>query len=129
MLSFLTNFRLLVRPVAAVALMASFACESRRAESPFSAAETNQALAPARQLRPRCYDSSALARAKKRIVLDFQLEIAPSGSVRATPTFVAPEDPEIVECVRHELNTIVFPARGRDRLDLHFEMGAEPSKK
>jgi len=62
-------------------------------------------------------------------VLDFQLEISPSGSVRATPTFAAPEDPEIIECVRHELNTIVFPARGRDRLDLHFEMGAEPSKK
>ncbi|MEI9948520.1 MAG: hypothetical protein WDO74_05930 [Pseudomonadota bacterium] len=62
-------------------------------------------------------------------MLDFQLEVAPSGSVRATPTFSSPEDPEIIECVRHELNTIVFPARGRDRLDLHFEMGPEPSKK
>jgi len=127
--SFLSNIRFVVWPLAALALQASFACESRRTESPFSAAETNQALAPAKQLRPRCYDSSALARANKRIVLDFQLEVAPSGSVRATPTFAAPEDPEIIECVRHELNTIVFPARGRDRLDLHFEMGAEPSKK
>jgi hypothetical protein len=129
MLSFSTNFRFLLRPLAGLALMGSFACESRRTESPFSADETNQALSPAKQLRPRCYDSSALARAKKGIVLDFQLEIAPSGSVRATPTFAAPEDPEIIECVRHVLNTIVFPARGRDRLDLHFEMGAEPSKK
>ena len=129
MLSFSSNFRIVVWPLAAFALLASLACESRRTESPFSAAETNQALAPARQLRPRCYDASALARAKRKITLAFQLEIAPSGQVRATPTFADPEDPEIIECVRHELNTIVFPARGRDRLDLHFEMGAEPSKK
>ena len=123
------NFHPALWPLAAITLLASFACESRRTESPFSAAETNQALAPARQLRPRCYDSSALARAKKKITLAFQLEIAPSGEVRATPTFADPEDPEIIECVRHELNTIVFPPRGRDRLDLRFEMGAEPSKK
>jgi len=80
-------------------------------------------LAPARQLRPRCYDASSLARAKTKIKLTFQLEVAPSGNVRATPTFAEPENPELIECVRHELNKIVFPARGRDRFDLNFEMG------
>ncbi len=129
MLASLSRLSFHVLPLAAAALLACVACESQRTESPFSAAETNQALAPARQLRPRCYDPSPLAQAKTKIVLDFQLEVAPSGSVRATPTFAKPEDPEIVECVRHELNTIVFPARGRDRLDLHFEMGPEPAKK
>jgi hypothetical protein len=113
----------IILPLVALLLLSSFACESRRTESPFSAAETNQALAPARQLRPRCYESSSLAQAKKKITLAFDLEVAPSGAVRATPTFADPEDPGLIECVRHELNTIVFPARGRDRLKLHFEMG------
>ena len=103
---------------------ASLGCSSRQpATSPFSAAETNQALAPAKQLRPLCYDSSALAHAGKKIVLDFKLEIEATGEVRAIPTFVEPDDPEVIECVRHELNRIRFPARGRDRLELHFEMG------
>ena len=105
-------------------VLGPLACSSRQpAASPFSADETNQALAPAKQLRPRCYDSSALARAKKKIVLDFKLEVAPSGSVRAIPTFADPDDPEVIECVRNELNQIRFPARGHDRLELHFEMG------
>jgi len=99
-------------------------CSSRPpAASPFSTAETDHALAPVRQLRARCYDSSALAHAGKKIVLDFKLEIDTSGSVRAIPTFVEPDDAEIIECVRNELNQVRFPARGRDRLDLHFEMG------
>jgi hypothetical protein len=123
MLSCLPDFRLVVWPLATFALLTSSACTSPPSKSPFSAAETNHALAPARQLRPRCYASSALARAKQKITLDFQLEVASSGAVRATPTFAEPDDPEIIECVRHELNNIVFPARGRDRLNLHFEMG------
>jgi hypothetical protein len=76
-----------------------------------------------RRLRAHCYDSSALAHAGKKIVLDFKLEIEPSGSVRAIPTFVEPDDPEIIECVRNDLNQVRFPARARDHLDLHFEMG------
>jgi hypothetical protein len=109
----------------AAALVFISACSSRQqsAASPYSTAETNEALAPAKQLRARCYDSSALAKEKKKIVLDFKLEVEPAGTVRAIPTFVEPDDPEIIECVRHVLNEIKFPARGRDRLDLHFEMG------
>jgi len=91
--------------------------------SPFSAAETDRALEPAKHLRERCYDSSALARAGKKIALDFKLEIERSGHVHSFPTYAEPDDPEIIECVRHELDRIEFPARGRDRLDLHFEMG------
>jgi hypothetical protein len=109
---------------AAVLLACLVGCSSAPpAASPFSAAETDQALAPVRRLRARCYDSSALARAGKKVVLDFKLEVEPSGSVRAIPTFAEPGDPEIIECVRGELNRVRFPARGRDRLDLHFEMG------
>lgn len=108
----------------AASLSCALGCASQPpAASPFSVAETNQALAPAGRLRPRCYDGSALARAKRRIVLDFALEVKASGAVRATPTFAEPADPEVIECVRHELDTIRFPARGRDRLVLHFEMG------
>jgi hypothetical protein len=119
-----SNLYFPVRSLALATVACLLGCSSRQpAASPFSAAETNQALAPARQLRPRCYDSSALARANKKIVLDFQLEVEPSGAVRAIPTFAEPDDPEVIECVRHQLNEIRFPARGRDRLDLHFEMG------
>ncbi|HYP75820.1 MAG TPA: hypothetical protein VER12_07695 [Polyangiaceae bacterium] len=120
---YFTYSRLVVSSIAPLALLASLSCTSQPSVSPFSAAEANQALAPARQLRPRCYESSSLARAKQKITLEFQLEVAPSGAVRATPTFAEPEDPELIECARHELNKIVFPARGRDRLHLHFEMG------
>src|SRR6478735_8181387 len=122
MLSFHADFRLVISTLAPLALLASVSCTSRPSASPFSAAETNHALAPAQQLRPRCYEPSALDRAKQKITLDFQLEVAASGGVRATPTVAEPDDPEVVECARHELNKIVFPARGRDRLRLHFEM-------
>jgi hypothetical protein len=124
MLFKLPSFYLPVRSLVAPAIACLLGCSSRQpAASPFSAAETNQALAPVQQLRSRCYDSSALARARKKIVLDFKLEVEPSGAVSAIPTFADPDDPEVIECVRRELNAIQFPARGRDRLDLHFEMG------
>ena len=110
--------------VVAACIPGSFGCSSRQpAASPFSTAETNRALAPARQLRRRCYDPSALARAGTKIVLDFTLEVEESGTVHARPTFAEPGDPQVIECVRRQLNEIRFPARGPDRLDLHFEMG------
>jgi hypothetical protein len=120
----LSNLKSARQTAVAVLLACLSACSSPPPPaSPFSAAETDQALSPVRRLRARCYDSSALAHAGKKIVLDFKLEVEPSGSVRAIPTFVEPDDPEIIECVRNELNQVRFPARGRDRLDLHFEMG------
>jgi hypothetical protein len=119
----LFNFRGQVRALAGAALGSLACCSRPPAASPFSVAETNQALAPVKQLRKRCYESSALARAGQRIALDFRLEIAPSGSVHAIPTFAKPDDPETIECVRRELNALRFPARGHDRLLLHFEMG------
>src|ERR1700761_1538981 len=100
----------------------SLGCSHGSHESPFTAAETNAALAPARELRPRCYAPSALARAGEKIVLDFKLDVEPTGAVHAIPTFAEPDDPEVIECVRHQLNAIQFPARGRDRLPLHFAM-------
>ena len=119
-----SNFYFAVRSLVAATVVCSFGCASHLpTASPFSADETNQALAPAKQLRPRCYKSSALAQTGKNLVLDFKLEVEPSGAVRAIPTFAEPDAPEVIECVRRELNAIRFPARGRDRLVLHFEMG------
>jgi hypothetical protein len=43
--------------------------------------------------------------------------------VQAIPTFADPEEPALIECLRHGLNEVRFPARARDRLDLHLELG------
>ena len=44
--------------------------------------------------------------------------------MQAVPTFADPEEPALIECLRHGLNEVRFPARARDRLDLHLELGA-----
>jgi hypothetical protein len=122
-LSHLFESRLVLGLLTSLAPLAPFACASPPSQSPFSAAEINEALAPVKQLRRQCYGPSALAGARRTIQLEFQLEVGPSGNVRATPTAPQPPDPEVIECVRRELNRIAFPARGHDRLNLHFEMG------
>jgi hypothetical protein len=120
----LSNSYFAVRFLVAASVAGSLGCWSRPApRSQLSDAQTNQALASVKELRPRCYDPSALARAGTKIVLDFRLEVELSGSVRAVPVFAEPDDPDVIECVRRELNQIRFPAHGRDRFDLHFEMG------
>lgn len=124
MLFRLSNSYFPTRCLIATSLVCWFGCGPRpQPADPLSDAETNRALAPAAELRPRCYDPSAVARVGKKIVLDFRLEVARSGTVRAIPTFAEPDDPEVIECVRRELNQIRFSAHGRDRFELHFEMG------
>lgn len=93
--------------------------------SPYSRAETDAALAPARDLRARCYAGTELERARQRVTLDYDLNVDRDGAVRSVPRAVDPDQPALVECVRHRLNELRFPARGRDRLSVHFELGPD----
>lgn len=96
---------------------------ARPSPSPFTAAETDAALAPARDLWSLCYAGTKLERAKVVASLDYSLNVAADGSVRSVPRRVDPDRPELVECVRARLNQLRFPARGKDHLDVHFELG------
>jgi len=109
----------------AVELSASLlpvAC-SRPVPAPFTRAETDRALAPARDLWQRCYAGTRFASAKQLVTVEYRLNVDPSGGVHSVPTFVQPEDPGLVECVRHRLDELRFPARGKDHIDVHFELG------
>jgi len=99
----------------------------RPTPSPFSRAETDQALAPARDLRQRCYVGTRFERARQRLTLEFRLNVDADGRVRSVPTWIEPEDPELVECARHRLDELRFPARARDHVDVHFELGPDPA--
>jgi hypothetical protein len=105
------------------------ACASRAPASPFSSAEIDHALAPLKSLEARCYAGSESGRSARLAVLDFSLEVAASGSVKAVPTFAEPEEPALLECLRQALDRLVFPARGRDRLQLHLELGRAAAEK
>jgi len=111
----------------ALACELSGACVSRPPSSPFSAAEIERALLPARQLRQRCYLGSATARAAKPAILEFALHIAETGAARAVPTLAQPEDAALIDCARGALDELRFPARGRDRLQLRFELQPDVS--
>ncbi|HYQ16953.1 MAG TPA: hypothetical protein VEQ58_14380 [Polyangiaceae bacterium] len=89
---------------------------------PYTSAETERALAPTRDLRARCYAGTDLERAGRAALLDYDIGVQADGSVRSVPVRVDPEKPELVECVRHRLDELKFPPRGRDRLSLHFEL-------
>lgn len=104
------------------ALLALVACGPPRA-APFTAQETEAALAPAHDLRARCYAGTALERAGTKVVLGYDLNVAPDGSVRSVPRYVEPENPALVECVRHRLDELRFPARGKDQINVNFELG------
>jgi hypothetical protein len=91
--------------------------------APFSQAETEQALAPAADLRQRCYAGTELERSGVRATLDYDLNVSPDGSARSVPRVVEPDEPRLVECVRHRLDSLRFPARAKDHLSLHFELG------
>ena len=103
------------------ALLVCAGCGSPGA-APYSKAETDAALAPARDLRARCYAGSPLERAGRSAVLDYELSVAADGSVRSLPVHVDPDQPALVECVRLRLNQLRFPAKGWDRLTVHFEL-------
>ncbi|RYZ10073.1 MAG: hypothetical protein EOO73_00385 [Myxococcales bacterium] len=91
--------------------------------SPFTPAETDAALAPARDLWSRCYAGTELERQGRLATLDYSLDVAADGSVTSVPRRVEPDLPVLVECARERLNQLRFPVRGRDHLDVHFELG------
>lgn len=99
------------------------ACASHPPTSPFSAQEIARALEPAKRLEKRCYQPSESGRRSQRVAMDFNLEVQASGAVESVPTLAEPREPALVECFRHALNELRFPAKGRDRLELHFELG------
>lgn len=92
----------------------------------YSRAETEQALAPAHDVRARCYAGTVLERSGRAARLEYQLDVARDGSVRSVPRLVEPENPALVECVRHRLDALRFPARARDRITLSFEFHPAP---
>lgn len=87
----------------------------------YSREETDQALRPAQDLRARCYVGRELERTGRVARLEYQLDVAADGSVRSIPRRVEPENPALVECVRHRLDELRFPARARDRISVSFE--------
>lgn len=104
------------------ALGLAVACGPPR-PSPFTPAETDAALAPARDLGARCYAGTELEHAGRVVTLDYALNVSAEGTVSSVPRRVEPDRPELVECVRHRLNQLRFPARGKDHLEVHFELG------
>ena len=109
-----------------VCAVASLIACGRPAPAPFTHDETDRALEPARDLRQRCYMGTRFEAADKLVIVEYRLNIDAQGRVRSVPTSVDPEDPTLVECVRHRLDELRFPARGKDHIDVHFELG--PSK-
>jgi hypothetical protein len=99
----------------------------RPGPAPYTQAETDRALAPARDLRQRCYVGTAFERARRVVAVDYRLNVDSDGSVRSVPVRVSPEDPQLVECVRHRLDELRFPARAKDHIDVHFELGPSGS--
>jgi hypothetical protein len=104
--------------------MVALSCTRYPKPAPYTAAEVDHALAGLKGLRARCYAGSDAARAGRAAQFDFSMQISESGQVQAIPTFASPEEPALIECLRHGLNEVRFPARARDRLDLHLELGA-----
>ena len=102
-------------------------CTTGQKPPPYTSAEVDQAFVSVKGLRARCYAGSAAARAGRTATFDFSLLVATSGQVQAIPTFASPEEPELIECLRHGLNEVRFPARARDRLNLHLEIGTAAS--
>jgi hypothetical protein len=105
-------------------LLSGLSCTKGPRAPVYSAAEVDQALQGVKSLQARCYAGSAAARARRVATLDFSLQIAATGQVQAIPTDAYPEEPALIECLRHGLNEVRFPARARDRLDLHLELAA-----
>src|SRR4051812_9548097 len=104
------------------AVLVCISCGAPRVP-PYSRDETATALAPARDLWPRCYAGSELARAGREATLEYRLNVAADGTVQSIPTLAEPENPRLVECVRLRLNELRFPARGKDHVALRFELG------
>jgi hypothetical protein len=93
------------------------------ARPPYTAAETNRALAPGSNLKARCYDGSLSRRQQRAVRLEFILYVDEHGAVRSAPVVGDPRDPRLVECMRSGLDTLRFPPkRAAEQLHLDFDM-------
>jgi hypothetical protein len=104
------------------------ACTSAWNESgpPFSRAETDRALSPVQGLEARCYTGSSTARAQQPVRFVFMLYVNGQGQVHAEPKIVEPSVPDMIECVRKQLDSLRFPAKGKsDQVQLDFEFGSK----
>jgi hypothetical protein len=106
---------------ASAALMA---CTSGRGgPPPFTAAETERALRPIKQLEPRCYADSQSKHEKRGVRLEFVLYVDERGSVRSDPVLVDPRDAALTECLRAGLDALHFPAKGEsDQIRISFDL-------
>jgi hypothetical protein len=102
---------------------ASLIACGRPAPTPFTNDETDRALEPARDLKQRCYAGTRFETARQLAIVDYRLNVDAQGRVRSVPRVVNPDDPALVECVRHRLDELRFPARAKDHIDVHFEFG------
>jgi hypothetical protein len=114
------------RGVGSAAWVVCVACTSAWSESgppPFTAAETNRALAPVKGLESRCYEGSESQRANRIVWLQFVLYVDEHGAVRSDPV-AGDLEPRVIECLRAGLDSLKFPAKGeRDQLRLDVQLG------
>jgi hypothetical protein len=100
------------------------ACTSGRGSPPpFSAAETDRALRPLKELEPRCYAKSQSKLEKRAVRLEFVLYVDERGAVRSDPVVVDPRDAALTECLRAGLDALQFPAKGEsDQIRVSFDL-------
>jgi hypothetical protein len=91
---------------------------------PYTAAETDRALAPIKPMQVDCYAASQSARDKRSVKLEFMLYVDEQGAVHSEPQLAEPHDPGLIECMRRGLDGLQFPKRGEhDELRLQFQLG------
>lgn len=109
--------------LATLASLLLAACAPPHVAAPYTDAEIDRALTPVRGLRARCYAPSRSAAQRARVVVDFTLAVEDDGAVRSRPKYASADDAELLECLRHGLDALRFPARGREWLRVHLELG------
>jgi hypothetical protein len=104
----------------------SSACTSAWNETgppPFTAAETNDALKPVKQLESQCYAGSESQQKQLVVHLEFVLYVDAQGNVSSDPVG-GDLAPPLIECMRKGLDTLKFPAKGAtDQLHLSVQLG------
>lgn len=107
-----------------VLLLLAAGCQSSwSGRPPFTAAETERALAPVKALQQRCYDDSQSRLTGRHVQLEFLLFVDEQGAVRSDPVRGDPHDPPLIECLRAGLDGLHFPGKGeREQLRLSFDL-------
>lgn len=119
------------RAVYRVLLLLAAGCQSSwSGRPPFTAAETERALAPIKALQQRCYDDSQSRLTGRRVSLEFLLFVDERGAVRSDPVQGDPHDPALIECLRAGLDSLQFPGKGeREQLRVNFDLPPDQPQK